>query len=456
MVLSAVFRNFGGMKRNRILSAIFLLWAGVIASLASTPFNIKGSDSAKAAILITDIEADTVVYAYEPNDFLIPASVMKSLTSASVTLTRDLNTQFKTPVIADGKITDGVLDGNLVVEVCGDPTLGSKYFKEDPDFIQTAVDAIKAYGIKEIRGTVMVTAVDFVEEPVPARWSTGDLLEDYGTGHHAANYRDNILRLIFPSQTTDPVVPTVKIQSISPKGSLRVSRERGSKTFKVSGASKSFSGIYANPDPEASLVYDLTEALIAADIKVSGKNVKSSGDKTVLYTHLSPVFRRILRSLMVRSDNMMAEGMQRQVAPGGTRQDAIDLELQLWGEAGLETRGVVIEDGSGLSRGDRLSPAFMTEVYKYMLTTPTAEEYVGLFPVAGADGTMKKFLKGTRLEGQLAMKTGSMTGIQCYGGYKIDASGRPTHTVVIFVNDFTCERAKLKNEIEALLLKIFD
>jgi D-alanyl-D-alanine carboxypeptidase/D-alanyl-D-alanine-endopeptidase (penicillin-binding protein 4) len=82
--------------------------------------------------------------------------------------------------------------------------------------------------------------------------------------------------------------------------------------------------------------------------------------------------------------------------------------------------------------------------------------YVSYFPRAGIDGTLKNFLKGSNLEGKIALKTGSLSGVQCYAGYKLDSDGTPTHTVVIMANNFFCKRAELRKEIENLLIKKFN
>ena len=82
-------------------------------------------------------------------------------------------------------------------------------------------------------------------------------------------------------------------------------------------------------------------------------------------------------------------------------------------------------------------------------------DYIALFPKTGCDGTLKNFLSKSRLKGQLALKTGSMDGVQCYGGYKLNENGEPTHIVVIMVNNFFCKRKELRKEIERLLLQIF-
>ena len=95
-------------------------------------------------------------------------------------------------------------------------------------------------------------------------------------------------------------------------------------------------------------------------------------------------------------------------------------------------------------------------MYQYMITDPFASDYSSLFPRAGYDGTMRNFLAGTPLEGRVAMKTGSMKGVQSYAGYLFDEDGNPTHILVFMINNFRCSRAALKNDIQRLLLEKFD
>ena len=156
---------------------------------------------------------------------------------------------------------------------------------------------------------------------------------------------------------------------------------------------------------------------------------------------------------MVRSDNLFAESILRVISTGKSLKNAINNELKIWEQRGLDISFVTIRDGSGLSRTNRLSPKFLAKILKWMYNSPFQKSYINLFPRAGVNGTLKSFLKGTTLEGKLAMKTGSMNGVQCYAGYKINDSEEPTHIIVIMVNNFFCERSTLKAEIEKLLLK---
>ena len=114
--------------------------------------------------------------------------------------------------------------------------------------------------------------------------------------------------------------------------------------------------------------------------------------------------------------------------------------------------GVEIIDGSGLSRQNRVTAEFMNGILTQMSGDAT---YASFFPLAGQEGTLKKFLAETPLDSYIAMKTGSMKGIQCYAGYKLDEDYVPTHSVVIIMNDIVGKRDRLRKAAENMLLDIF-
>ena len=114
--------------------------------------------------------------------------------------------------------------------------------------------------------------------------------------------------------------------------------------------------------------------------------------------------------------------------------------------------GVTIIDGSGLSRSNRVTADFMTSVLTSMADN---EVYASFFPLAGQEGTLKSFLANTPLDSYIAMKTGSMKGIQCYAGYLLDENYAPTHTVVIIMNDINGSRDRAKKAAQEMLLGIF-
>lgn len=441
-------------SRRSLLALLWLLLAIPAAVGASHPLKIAGADRTDVGIYIEDLRTGKVLADYNSEVAMVPASVTKSLTAATAYSTFSPRGRFTTPVAINGKVKKGVLDGDIIISTIGDPTLESVHFPDNRGFADSIVSALKARGIKEVKGTVIIDESNFVDSSIPAGWLKEDVLVPYGAGVYASNFRDNRMTLTVPSGATSPATPGIRVNRTGGKGPLRISRHPNSNVFNVSGSGKKgHSATVANPAPGSTMLAEVMTAIRKAGIEIENKPVHADeeGDE-VIYLHQSPQVEDILRSLMFRSDNMMAEGMLRSLAPGKARPEAIDTERNFWLEKGFDVTKLRIEDGSGLSRNDRITPRFMADVYKWMYHTDMAGGFVSLFPKAGQDGTMRNFAKGTALDGRLATKTGSMKGVQCYGGYLLDDDGNPTHAVVVFVNNFRCGRDVLKREIQRFLL----
>lgn len=438
-----------------------LLIAGLLITLTARPFpiDLKGVDTTRTAIYIRDLRWGTDLVKENIDRPLIPASVTKTVTVASLLNLADGAERFATPVVAEGEISDSTLHGNLVVKTCGDPTIESSFLEEAQGFVDGIADGLRTLGIRRINGDIIIDQSAFPDATTPPGWMTEDIPWPYGARLFGANFMDNRFRLRLPSKETTPHVPDLKF-SISPskRRGVKVDRKDGSETFLISGNTRrGFSDMFSMPYPAKAMKEAIASALSDEGISVGGSVLKNVRPVTTeIYTHHSPAFDEIMRSLMFRSDNLMAEGMLRAIAPGGTRSDALVEERAVWAMMGINSRGVSIVDGSGLSRDNRLTARFLSELNAHMAYDEFGTDYTSLFPRAGLDGTMKGFLADTPLEGRVAMKTGSMKGVQSYSGYLLDEDGHPTHVIVFIANGFRCSRAALKNSFQRLLLKLFD
>lgn len=384
------------------LTAIILA-VSVLSVYAENVLGIPGGDYTSVGIYIKDLNADTVVYEVDATRCLMPASITKAYTSATAMSLLKKDFRFQTKVYTTGTITDGVLNGNIVVKASGDPTLESDHFPQNKGFITEIINALKAKGVNKINGEIVLAKVDesrkYAEGPIDT-WCIDDANYNYGTGIYDFNWKGN----------TPKKYPFDTFRS------------------------------------------QLAERLRASGITYSGKK-NAATNRTLLVTHQSPVLDDILRSLMLRSDNMFAEGMLRVIGDQyGSKSGALAKQSSLWKSRGLKPQYNNVLDGCGLSRADALSPQYMGNMLEWMAKSPMGERYVSLFPVAGMSGTMKSFAAGTPLSGRLAMKTGSVNGVQCYAGYMTDKDGKPTHVVVVMVNNFYSSRDEVRNGIRKMLL----
>lgn len=440
--------------RKLYITFIYCLIA-VVAATAQV-LGVKGEKSSSFGFYIKDLRTDSVIFASNADKVLVPASITKSLTSATTLLKLGGDYRFNTTVSFSGTSGgNGVWNGNIIVNAVGDPTIDSEHLKEAGGFCDSIVNNIKKLGINKINGEIIVNSSMSGQGQIP-EWEIDDLAWAYGAGLYALNYRDNTFTLWPATKRTEPYVPDLNVTLRQSSSGTNLIRGLNSNGLIVEGANisdKNWSVVSTMPEPAAVFKHALTSKLSDKGISISGKKALHTAPVKTIYTHRSPKLTTIMRSLMLRSDNMFAEAMLRAGAPNKSRSAAIKAELDLWRAKGIPTDYVTLRDGSGLSRADRFSPRFLGRMLEYMAKSDVADTYINFFPVAGVSGTLKSFMADTRLKGRLAMKTGSMNGVQCYAGYLLDNKGKPSHVVVVMCNSFFCTRAELRQAISSFLLK---
>ncbi len=395
---------------NRFLLSIFLLSLALIlrADPVSDFTASPAVDADNTSILVVDLKSGKKIISHNAALPLIPASITKSVTIATLLSKVGEDYQYTTPVFLNAPVDDGIVEGDIIVEASGDPAINTVHDPKSDDFIAEIVAGLKALGVDTIRGKIVVDESKFPGPSINPTWQTGDLGYAYGTGTHGFNFHDNA------------------------------------------------SGNKSVQNPIAYFQSLLTNSLKAAGITIQALNVKGSDhDFVPVCRHVSPTIDEIMRSCMMRSDNQYAEAMLRLVGAtygdkGSTTVGAEQM-LSFWRHKHANLKGVKIVDGSGLSRSNRITALFMADMLRIMSKNPY---YASFFPLAGLEGTLKHLLAKTPLEGYLALKTGSMRGVQCYAGYKLDDDYAPTHIVVVMLNNLP-DRAEARRQLNTLLLKTF-
>lgn len=442
---------------RRIFTFLICLCLWPVA-YAGITLGFPSERNASVGIYVKDLGSGKIITQHNAERLLTPASITKSLTTATVMCLIDTSFSFSTPVYLYGRRKGTTWDGNLVIEASGDPTIDSSEFPDSSDFATDIVSALKATGITSITGKVIVNE-DLPDDGQPGTWEVEDVPWPYGAGLFGFNFRDNVMRVCPATGVTTPHDPGLIITRQYAKRGGTLIRGINSDRLTAKGAAvnkKSWVLNTSMPDPARVFCHMLTSQLADAGITVRNKNVNNVDTRMLVLNHTSAPLTQILRRLMVVSHNMFAESMLRLLAPGCSRDEALTVEKDFWRQRGIDTENIILHDGSGLSRGNKMSPLFLGSVLEAMARDwGMAVPYSRLFPLAGVEGTVKSLLADTPLAGQLALKSGSMGGVQCFAGYKLDEHGQPTHVVVIMVNAFTCSRSSLRKSIEKFLLETF-
>lgn len=361
-----------------------------------------------SAIYIRDLRTGEVLASHNISISLRGASCMKLVTIASLIHFTDINDRYHTRVYTAGRVNaNKELEGNIVIIGSGDPTLNASCEPKTPDFVDEVVNAIRRVGIHVIKGDVVIIQSVYSGSPYPPGWTASDKQHYYGVGAYGFNFRRN---------------------------------SYGRKVM---------------PDPSKAFRDELYRALGSAGITIERAGY-AGGGQVQIFDHVSAPMDEIMRSCMMRSDNLFAECLLRRLATVNKLPGSVDAGAgkmyRLWcDKEHLDMRGVVIKDGSGLSRDNRLTAGFLAQVLYRMSPDPY---YVSFFPLAGQEGTLRGFLKNSRLETYIAMKTGSMRGVQAYAGYKLDDNYAPTHVIVMIYNGFT-DRSALRKAAAQFLLSSF-
>lgn len=162
------------------------------------------------------------------------------------------------------------------------------------------------------------------------------------------------------------------------------------------------------------------------------------------------VLRDVMRRTLCESLNLQAETMLHLLTPSCRLDSGLVAIHDYWAARGLDMESLQQYDGNGLSPSNRVTAHFVTSLLADMQFD---EEFRAALPVVGREGTVRNFLKGTRLEGRATLKTGTLKNVVAYAGY-VQGSDARTYAVAIFVNNHTCKNAEVRKGIAKVLLSL--
>lgn len=452
--------------KKLLLSLCALFWMSFIWAQHTVKFS--GSESATIGVCVINLTTGKAVVSHNAGKVFIPASVMKCITSAAVVESLSAaEAPFTTRVSAYGCIENGVLDGNVVVTGGGDPTLGSRHLGKPSRFVDAVVEWVRGQGIDSIVGDVIVVPDIYPSLGLSPYWLLEDIAWEYGAGLYGFNWHDNSFLMKVSAEGVESMSPYINGLEVvcdvtkGSKGDVMAIRGEDSYRLYVYGTitGESYSSRYSMPYPHLVFRDSLVDALADNGVRCGEEAVEAdelSPAPPLLWK--SPSRDEILRTMMFKSDNLYAEGMLRALTLSGDDHSvecALSIEKRCLEALGLDLTGMKIVDGSGLAVTNRLSPEFLARALAAMAKGKNAGTYKTLFPLAGKEGTVRSLLAKTRLTGRLALKSGSMSGVLCYAGYKLDSGGCPTHAVAIMVNGFTCKGAEVRRAVGDYLLSVF-
>lgn len=457
-------------------------------------FNTLLSDddlkNASISFRVIDVDTDLEIASHNATNSLVPASTMKIVSTASALVELGSYKRFSTNLEYDGIIdSNGILHGNIFVKGGGDPTLGSKYFlKKDEQqtaFLMTFAQEIKKLGIDSVTGKIIGDASYYSYNTIPTSWLWGDIGNYYGAGPNGLSAYDNTANLYFKSGANDGDTTTIeKVIPYSPNlkfdNLVRASNINSDKAYIYSAPYSNYRKIEGTipkgkdefivkaslSDPAFQVAYDLKTYLKLLGVKVAEASTtlrlmaingeSNSNERTSFYDYKSPDIGQIAYQTNHRSINLFAEHLLNEMGKKeyneGNNYSGSRAVKSFWSKH-IDTDGMYVSDGSGMSRMNAISAYHLTSILDYMVTSKNYKSFYSSLPIAGKSGTMYRIGRNTYAEGRLRAKSGTMTRVKSYAGYVTSKSGKNLAFALI-VNNYTCYNSVVTKKLEKLMVAI--
>lgn len=416
---------------------------------------------------------------------LTPASVLKIITTATAIETLGDTFRYNTDLLLNNGDTQ-----ELIIKGYGDPTLGSEYSNDVAlSFIEKWANTIAPKLKKGTPINIKVNDSYFGYDGVSSKWLYEDLGNYYAAGAYGISIFDNTYRLHFNTMKTDAAphllktIPNLPDIHFSNRLNLNsTGRDNGYiRGFPFSNERIIVGDIPAKktsfvikgdiPDPGLLLGRTIADKLATQGYKINkisttrseyfDQKVKSEISPNLIYTHRSTELKDIIKVINVRSNNHYSEHLIRTIGRTSNPEihsdpltEGIGFVKTFWDSKGISTDGLYMYDGCGLAPANKITPETICDILVYMQTkSHHASSFFNSLPKAGREGTVRNLLKGTRLEGHVFVKSGSIANTQCFAGYYINGDQKYAFTVM--VNNFEGKHREIVKLIESFLLNTF-
>lgn len=404
--------------------------------------------------VVQELDAEAPSLSWQPDKPVNPASLMKLLTTFAGLELLGPSWAWTTPVWLTGLIRNagpqGVLDGDLVIKGSGDPTLVLER-------LWLLLRRVQQLGVQEIRGDIVLDRSAF-SLPAPELANFDDEpLRPYNVRADALmlNYKSMLLTFTpdvsrgVATVSADPPLRGVVTDLSTPLSSGRCDDWRAALKADFTDPSRvRFMGNYAASCGERKWPLAFVDAASYNERAVAGLWQSMGGrlkgsvrdgvqpGAVASFEVTSPALSEVVREINKHSNNVMAQQLfltmalaQRGVgSPEGAR-----AVVGQWATArfGSEvTQGMVVDNGSGLSRENRVSAQLLNRLLQTAWRGPVMPELMASLPVSGQDGTLRRFKASP---GRAHLKTGSLRDVAGVAGYVLAQNGR-RYGVVAIIN----------------------
>ncbi|MGV3741954.1 MAG: D-alanyl-D-alanine carboxypeptidase/D-alanyl-D-alanine endopeptidase [Burkholderiaceae bacterium] len=405
------------------------------------------------SIYVQEVDSGKLTTAFNSTAPFNPASTMKLVTTNAALELLGPTFSWTTQAYIDGVLQGDVLYGDLIIKGSGDPKLM-------PEHLWMFLRQIRAKGIRDIRGKLQLDRSMFEEGAYDAAAFDGDPLKPYNVGPDALllNYKALTLRflpdgvsqsarvLVEPGLVDYPVTAPrlvngdcgdwkARLQPQFDAGGVvfpgTYSLSCGEKTWNVHPYTLSHSQYFAAVFRQ---IWNELGGSIQGE--TAAGTVPSSAQ--LIAEWQSAALSEIVRDINKYSNNVMARQLLYNLGAASgtlpaTAQSGADAVRAWLSSKGLDASEVVIENGSGLSRNERISAATLGRMLSLAYRSPLMPELISSMPLVGYDGSMRRRLQNNGITGRAHIKTGTLVDVRSIAGYVLAQSGK-RYAVVSIIN----------------------
>lgn len=389
-------------------------------------------------------------------EFFPPASTLKVITALAAKL--ELGDQFAFRTTIKSSKSDAV------ITFSGDPTLSTQDLK-------ALLLQAKKNGLTRIKGDLWLDNSAFTGYDRAVGWPWDILGVCYSAPASAITLNENCVQASIYTQkngTTRVYIPEhqpiqVKTSVKTVSKSVQKSRHcdlgliaNSDNQYELTGClvdrgDKPLPLKFAVQDPERYTDQKVQRLLKQVGISLEG-NVRigktPEKQRKLLAVHKSEPLPQLLDQMLKRSDNLIADTLTKTlgatffVQPGSFANGTEAIKQIIFTKTGVDIRNARLEDGSGLSRNNRLSATSMAEVLRYIWKYDQQLNLIAIMPKSGESGTLqyRQSMRKAPIKGQLIAKSGSLYGTYNMAGYGLDKNGKPNTLFVQFVSDYFPEK----------------
>jgi D-alanyl-D-alanine carboxypeptidase/D-alanyl-D-alanine-endopeptidase (penicillin-binding protein 4) len=430
--------------------------------------------SAAISIVVQGVGSDAPLLSVNAATPRNPASTIKLLTTFVALDVLGPTYTWPTKLYALGPITDGVLDGDLLLKGYGDPNLVVEEFWK-------MLGELKFRGVTSITGDLVIDDTHFSVPPIDPGAFDEQPYRLYNVVPNAAMANYKAVEFQFSQAgdgktvniRTHPALPNLEITN---KLTVRKGKCRGYQygiNMHIAEPQLGNNVIFSGAFPSGCRSHSMHRSVLNHDSYLFGtfvrlwkhwggsisgsfrKGIAPERDRPIVTKRSRPL-AEIIRGVNKWSNNVMTRLLLYSLATTKydaptTKQQGIEVLREYLQQNGIDDSDLIIDNGAGLSRDTRITATLLNELLQHAHHNPYMAEFVASLSIAGLDGTTRKRFRRQPEAGRMHLKTGRLDGVSAIAGF-IKARDDKTYVASLLVNHKIAHKGP-GNELQNALLK---